>query len=451
MRQPFFCFTQCFCAAYNGQGVIIIIIHIVSAGETIYSVAARYGVDPSLLSINNGIYAPEGLAVGQSLIIVFPKLTYTVQDGDSVYSIAGRFGISTGQIYRNNLVLSGLPDIYAGQTLILELERDGVSAFQTGGYAYPYASEFVLRTALPAMGLLMPFTYGFTLEGKLLPPDDARLLQYASEYGTKPILHLSTMTESGNFSTELASELLNNKALWEVLTDNILLEIREKGYGGLDIDFEYLGADNAEKYAMFVAYCREKLNQSGYPVMVALAPKTRDDQPGVLYEGHDYALLGQAANSVLLMTYEWGYTYGPPMAVSPIMPVTRVVEYAVERIPAEKIFLGISNYGYDFTLPYIAGVSMAQSLSTVEATQLAQEVGAEIMFDQTAMSPFFDYTKDGVWHQVWYEDARSINSRLQLIRQYGLKGALYWNLDRPNPQNLTLIASTVEILPPSLF
>ncbi len=437
--------------AYTETEVIFIIIHIVSAGETIYSVASRYGVEPSLLSINNGIYVPEGLAVGQSLIIVFPKLIYTVQAGDSIYGIAGRFGVDVNLIYRNNLVLSGKPDIYAGQKLVIELERNDVKAFQTGGYAYPYASESVIRTALPAMGMLMPFTYGFTLDGSLVPPDDSRLLQYASEYGTKPIMHLSTMTESGNFSTELASEFLGDSSLWDVLLENILQEIRAKGYGGLDVDFEFLGAENAQKYASFVSFCRERLNSYGLPVMVALAPKTRDDQSGQLYEGHDYRLLGEAANSVLLMTYEWGYTYGPPMAVSPLMPVRRVVEYAIERIPAPKIFLGISNYGYDFILPYEAGVSRAESLSTVDATRLAQEVGAEIMFDAEAMSPFFDYTVDGVRHQVWYEDARSINARLGLITEYGLKGALYWNLDRPNPQNLTLIASTVDVLPPSLF
>jgi spore germination protein len=32
--------------------------------------------------------------------------------------------------------------------------------------------------------------------------------------------------------------------------------------------------------------------------------------PGLLYEGMNYALLGEAANKALLMTYEWGYTSG---------------------------------------------------------------------------------------------------------------------------------------------
>ena len=85
---------------------------------------------------------------------------------------------------------------------------------------------------------------------------------------------------------------------------------------------------------------------------MALAPKYSDQQSGVLYEGMDYALLGAAANSVFLMTYEWGYTYGEPMAVAPVNQVRRVAEYALTRIPAEKIVLGVPNYGYDWPCPF---------------------------------------------------------------------------------------------------
>lgn len=88
---------------------------------------------------------------------------------------------------------------------------------------------------------------------------------------------------------------------------------------------------------------------------MALAPKTSSEQKGLLYEGKDYSGLGQAANGVLLMTYEWGYTYGPPMAVAPINKVKEVLDYAITQIDTNKISLGIPNYGYDWPLPYERG------------------------------------------------------------------------------------------------
>jgi len=59
--------------------------------------------------------------------------------------------------------------------------------------------ESVLRGILPFAGALMPFTYGFTPEGALMPMDDERLLALAGEYGVRPFLHLSTLTAAGTF------------------------------------------------------------------------------------------------------------------------------------------------------------------------------------------------------------------------------------------------------------
>jgi spore germination protein len=83
----------------------------------------------------------------------------------------------------------------------------------------------------------------------------------------------------------------------------------EKGYQAVNIDFEYVLGEDKNAFTAFVSYATYVLNILGYQVSVALAPKYSDDQPGVLYEGMDYAGLGAAANWVVLMTYEWGYTY----------------------------------------------------------------------------------------------------------------------------------------------
>lgn len=135
-----------------------------------------------------------------------------------------------------------------------------------------------------------------------------------------------------------------------------------------------------------------------------------------MYEGKDYALLGSAADSVLLMTYEWGYTYGPPMAVAPINKVREVVDYAVTRIAPAKIDLGIPNYGYDWTLPYVRGTSAAKVIGNVEAVQIAVSAGVPIQFDEVAMSPYFRYEKDGLEHEVWFEDVRSIREKFSCCR-----------------------------------
>lgn len=417
------------------------ILHTIAAGETLEGIARQYGVPARNLAADNGVAIPEKLPVGMILLVSVPTATHTVTEGETLYGIASRYGLTLRTLWRNNLFLNGSEDVQTGDILYLDTQTERIGAYMTGGYVYPFVDRTLLDQTLPLISGIMPFTYGFRPDGTVLPLDDGEILNAAFRYSTSPVMHLSTLTEEGNFSSGLASALLRDEAAQQTLTAGILETLRRKEYYGLDVDFEFLGAENAALYAAFLSRLRETLNAAGYPVMAALAPKTRDDQPGTLYEGHDYAAIGQAVNCVLLMTYEWGYTYGPPMAVSPIQPVRNVIEYALTRIPAEKIFLGVSNYGYDFTLPYVQGLSMARSLSVAEAFLLAGEVGAEIRYDETVQAPFFEYTKEGTQHIVWFEDARSLSVRLNLLPEYGLRGALYWNFMRPNPQNLALINS----------
>ena len=420
-------------------------IHVVKSGETLYSIAERYGVDESILAFDNDVSDPLRLPVGQPIAIVVPTLTHTVKAGETLFSIAERYGVDRNHIFRRNLFLNGRDAIFPNQLLYIETERSPLGAYATGGYAYPFVSDTLLRRALPLMAALMPFTYGFRPDGSLISPDDAAMITAAKEYGTEPIMHLSTLDENDVFSVELAKALFDSPEMQTALLDSAIANMQEKGYTSLDVDFEFLGRENAVKYAEFIAYCRERLSPYGYGVMTALAPKTSDEQPGALYEGHDYRLLGEAADAVLLMTYEWGYTYGPPMAVSPIKPVREVVDYALTRIPAEKLLLGISNYGYDFTLPYIQGVSRAPSVSTRQAFTLASQKGAEIFFDPTVLAPYFDYTENGSAHRVWFEDVRSISARLELMAEKGLRGALWWNLNRENNQSLVAINDLIDV------
>ena len=244
------------------------------------------------------------------------------------------------------------------------------------------------------------------------------------------MLLLSTLGPEGRFDNTLSTALFSDRGAEERLIPELLSTMDEKGYRALEIDFEYVEPEEREAYAAFVSRLTSAMNESGYPVTVALAPKTFRDQPGLLYEAHDYALLGGAANRATLMTYEWGYAYGPPMAVAPLDKVRAVVDYALSEIPANKIFLGIPNYGYDWTLPYTPGRA-ARSLSPGEARALALETRSEILFDGTAQAPYFYYTDGaGEEHAVWFEDARSFLAKLRLIAEKGLAGYAVWTVMR---------------------
>jgi spore germination protein len=255
------------------------------------------------------------------------------------------------------------------------------------------------------------------------------MISLAVSYGVLPILVLTPLDANGRFNNNLIHALVTNEEVKAKLIQNLLDEMKQ-GYQGVDVDFEYILAEDRDLFTAFVRDLREVMNANGYTVSVALAPKTSASQQGLLYEGKDYAGLGEAANEVLLMAYEWGYTYGPAMAVAPLNKVRSVVEYALTEIPSEKINLGIPNYGYDWTLPYVKGESKAVTIGNVEAVQIAIRQGADISFDEISQSPFFQYEKDGSLHEVWFEDVRSINAKYNLVKEYQLKGIGVWQIMR---------------------
>ena len=304
-----------------------------------------------------------------------------------------------------------------------------MAEYLVNGYAYPSISEDTLAWWLPRLTWLSAFSYGFTAEGRLVNLADENLVTAANAAGVRPMMVLTPLDAEGRFNDNIAAAVFEDPEAQTNLIDNIEANLYAKNMGGVDFDFEYIPRAYAADYVDLVARTQTRLSPQGYLTSVALAPKVRADQPGVLYEGHDYAGMGRAADYCLLMTYEWGYTYGEPMAVSPINHVRRVLEYGLTEIPAEKILMGMSNYGYDWAMPFVRGESKAEKLTNYQAQARAEYYGVPVEWDATAQAPFYTYaTPAGVKHIVWFENERSWQARLELVAEYGLAGVSIWNI-----------------------
>lgn len=420
-------------------------IHVVQRGDTIRNIANRYGVSYQRILSDNGLTASDTLVVGQALLILFPETVYTVRQGDTLSSIARNFGTTTGELRRNNPELILNPTIYPGQQLTISFTEDKRRTLLASGYAYPNINRTTLRTTLPYLSRLTVFGYGFTAEGNLISVNDLPLIEAALAENAAPYMLLSSITEDGNFSGERASLLFRNTDLQNRVIAAVIETMQRKGYQGLDIDFEYIPREDSNGFLRFLENVTEQLHDAGYPTHVDLAPKTYADQPGLLYEAHNYGAIGAIVDTVLLMTYEWGYAYGPPLAVAPLNRVREVVEYAVTEIPRDKILMGIPNYGYDWTLPYEKG-DRATNIGNQYALRLAARYGAEIRFDGPSASPFFNYRDEqGRRHIVWFEDIRSIAAKYDLIDEYALLGSGYWTIMRPFRQNWAFLGAAYNI------
>ncbi|MDE6590105.1 MAG: LysM peptidoglycan-binding domain-containing protein, partial [Oscillospiraceae bacterium] len=249
-------------------------IYVVKPGDTLFSIALEHNVPMSQIILDNGLDSPQQLVSGQALVIRFPRVTHTVLPGETLSSIARQYGVTLRLLYQNNPVLGGRPTIWPGETIVISYQQTPGPDIFVNAYAYPYISDELLFSTLSYLSYLTPFTYGFTPDGDLVTLNDERLITAARSMGTAPLMHLSTLTQEGGFSNELAHIALNDETVQARLIEDIVVTLRSHGYRGLDVDFEYVFPEDAGAYADFLSALTRRLNPLGYPVIAALAPKT---------------------------------------------------------------------------------------------------------------------------------------------------------------------------------
>lgn len=421
------------------------IVHVVAPGDSVFSIARRYGMNYQTVIEDNALVNPGALVPGQTLVLLTDAFPHTVARGQTLYGIARSYGVPLAQLIAANPQIADPDLIYPGQVIRIPAPSPRYGAIDVNGYAFPHIDPAVLSATLPYLTYLSIFSYQVRPDGSLGALNDAPLIAAARQADVAPMMVITNIEEGNGFSSEIARAVLTDARAQQTLIDQILLTLEARDYYGLDIDFEYVYPADGDAYDAFLRRMAGLLRPLGYIVVTALAPKISADQAGLLYEAHHYAVHGRYADHVILMTYEWGYTYGPPMAVSPVDQVRRVLDYAVTVIPSEKILMGMPNYGYDWTLPYRAGTA-ARSVSNTEAVDLAVRTGSVIQYNAAAQAPYFYYADSaGARHLVYFEDARSTRARLLLVNEYELGGVSYWTINRFFPQNWLVLRSMYDI------
>lgn len=165
-------------------------IHVVQAGETVGSIAESYGVDPARLAADNAVPPSGALAVGQTLVVRFPRQVHAVRAGETLASIAEAYGTTVRRLWQNNWPLGGGAALQPGQVLVISYFDEPLGAAAFNGYAYPYIDMSLLDAELPYLTYLTPFTYGITADGDLLQLEDDALLSAARQRGVRPVMHL---------------------------------------------------------------------------------------------------------------------------------------------------------------------------------------------------------------------------------------------------------------------
>jgi spore germination protein len=430
------------------MGECAVYIHVVQAGETVWGISVQYGV--TIQSIGQANLLPSfGIVPGQTLLVPVANRSYVVMPGDTLRRIASRYRVSLNELITLNPGIQTFT-ISPGQIIqfptvsrpektilgFLELIRPEIDVANVQSYGSEN-TYFAL------------FTYGMSIDksasGAIIPAKDEAVLQSLVQKRTMPTATFSNWTGS-KFSRDVVRTILSSPTKRQQYISELLKIIAEKGYKAVVIDFESLLSHDGKLFVAFLKELSAGLQPIGIPSIVCVMPivgKYKFEKP--MIQAYDYAELAKYTNYIMLMSYNWSWPGGPPGAIAPLVRVEENIRYALSQVPGKQLLLGIIRYGYDWVLPFQKG-ELAETMEIQAIVEMAMQNGISIQFDNQSLTPLLRYwDSSGRQHVIWFEDARSLQLKLQLVQKYKLAGIAAWELSQRFPQFTQLVNDNFRI------
>lgn len=284
-----------------------------------------------------------------------------------------------------------------------------------------------------SIDVLAPQSYAVDGAGNLTGEAPKAALRFAK--GKK--IDVVPLVTNGAFSRDISAAFLADSGARALAIESMVAEAKKKKYAGWQIDFEQIDVSHRDAFTAFVREAADALHAEGLSISVAVVSKVSDnpeDYPNDLWKNligvFDYAALGEAADFISVMSYDEPYKTGP---VAPYPWLERVLDYSLEKIPAEKISLGVPTYYWereDKPQGRIMEIGGAKGIAAAK-----KERGAKAGYDAAMKTAYVRYdAAPGDPRVVWHESRRSVGDKLALASESGLHGVSVWALGLELPE-----------------
>jgi spore germination protein len=418
-------------------------VHVVKSGENLWVISNFYSVSLTTLVEVNGLQSANAVVPGLSLYIpdsLLPSRYYQIQSGDNLWDLSLRFQTSLTNILLANPGVD--PDrLYIGQRLTIPSPlRMEIASL---GFIIPFSPETFLASfnALARqITYLAVVAYSLTDEGyAYVELNDSAIVSKSRQLNVIPLLMIRNF-KNGEFSPELIGKVLENPTLRNNLVESLVQLTRERGYGGVSIDFEFIPPQRRFDFIKFLKDLKTELGE--LILHVNVHAKSQDLPTNRIVGAYDYRAIGNVADIVAVMTIDYGYPTGPPDPIAPIWWMEEVIRYALSNIISGKLQIAFALYGYD----KVVSTHNTKALSVQGSQNQAISNGAFIEYDSYAQAPWYRYWKGTEEHIVWFEDIRSYMEKYRLLDLYQLSGATFWQLSLAAPQNWAYMNNKISVL-----
>jgi cellulose synthase/poly-beta-1,6-N-acetylglucosamine synthase-like glycosyltransferase/peptidoglycan/xylan/chitin deacetylase (PgdA/CDA1 family)/spore germination protein YaaH len=195
---------------------------------------------------------------------------------------------------------------------------------------------------------------------------------------------------------------------------------------GVVVDFESLPKNSEPDFEVFIHDLGTDLHARGLKLMVAL--------PAADFS-YDYKYFAAQADAIILMNYDFHWPTSSPGPIAPQDWFVRNIENMLKLVPADKIVMGIANYGYDWPakskrVPH----PVAQAVTFQQGVITAVESQSDIVFDPDTFNPHYSYEDEkNQIHTVWMLDGVTAYNQIRAAESAGVRGTALWRLGMEDP------------------
>jgi spore germination protein YaaH len=280
--------------------------------------------------------------------------------------------------------------------------------------------------------ILAPQVFMLGEDGTIRGTVEERVRVLAAQHGIRlmPLL--------ANEKPEAAHNLLVDPGRQKQVIAEALRLCLESGCLGLQIDIEGVLDGDGKSFTGFIREAAKVFHERGLQLSVALPSPLLTPSPGEKYaeyfggfavyrEPWDLADIAPHVDFISLMTYGQFGKGTPAGPVAGYAWVEQSIRFALQSVPREKLSMGLGFWAYRW-----CGAQITYS-GYPEVEGLMADYRAKPHWHAPHRSPWFEYDEPGCRTTAWFENRRSLQEKLKLVRKYHLRGFSAWRLGQEDP------------------
>lgn len=287
--------------------------------------------------------------------------------------------------------------------------------FQVSGVAGNSGIDNNIATA-SGVNVLAPTWYSVTdSSGSMSCYASAGLVNKMHQRGTDVWALVSDFDTNVDFAA-----LYSSKKARTNMVNTLINDAEKYGFDGINLDFENIKSAYAKDYLQFVRELSIACERKG------LVLSTDNYKPEAYNRCYNLKEQSRFVDYVIVMAYDEHYAGTDAGSVASLPFVKEAVEDTVQLVGKEHVIAGIPFYTRIWTTT--DGNTTSRAVGMQAAVEQLNSDGQVALWNDDCGQYVASYTVGNSTRQIWFEEEKSIEAKMQVIQENNVAGVAGWKL-----------------------